>query len=36
MVQDVVLRAENLKKVYRSGDSDLVLFENLSFQVTKG
>lgn len=36
MVQDVVLRADNLKKVYRSGDSDLVLFENLSFQVMRG
>ena len=36
MEQDVILRAENLKKVYRSGTSDLVLFENLSFQVRKG
>jgi lipoprotein-releasing system ATP-binding protein len=36
MEQDVVLRAESLKKVYRSGDSDLVLFDNLSFQVRKG
>ncbi len=36
MEQDVILRAENLKKVYRSGSSDLVLFENLSFQVRKG
>lgn len=36
MEQDVVLRVENLKKVYRSGNSDLVLFENLSFQVRKG
>ncbi len=31
-----ILRAQNLKKVFRSGDSDLVLFENLSFQVAKG
>ena len=30
------MRAENLKKVFRSGASDLVLFENLSFQVAKG
>jgi lipoprotein-releasing system ATP-binding protein len=30
------LRVENLKKVFRSGDSDLVLFENLSFTVRKG
>jgi len=36
MEQDVILRADNLKKVYRSGTSDLVLFENLSFQVWKG
>lgn len=36
MDQDVILRADNLKKVYRSGTSDLVLFENLSFQVRKG
>lgn len=32
----VMLRAEGLKKVFRSGKSDLVLFENLSFQVPKG
>ncbi len=32
----MILRAENLKKVFRSGASDLVLFENLSFQVAKG
>ncbi len=31
-----ILRAEGLKKVFRSGESDLVLFENLSFQVAKG
>jgi len=30
------LRVEGLKKVYRSGKSDLVLFENLSFQVESG
>ncbi len=36
MEEDVILRAENLKKVFRSGNSDLVLFENLSFQVSKG
>jgi lipoprotein-releasing system ATP-binding protein len=35
-VQDVLLRAENLKKVFRSGKSDLVLFENLSLQVQTG
>ena len=31
-----ILRVESLKKVFRSGRSDLVLFENLSFQVRKG
>lgn len=31
-----ILRVDGLKKVYRSGKSDLVLFENLSFQVRKG
>ncbi len=33
---EVILRIEGLKKVFRSGESDLVLFENLSFQVAKG
>lgn len=33
---DPFLRVEGLKKVFRSGGSDLVLFENLSFQVAKG
>jgi lipoprotein-releasing system ATP-binding protein len=31
-----MLRVESLKKVFRSGESDLTLFENLSFQVRKG
>lgn len=31
-----ILKAEGLKKVFRSGAADLVLFENLSFQVRKG
>jgi lipoprotein-releasing system ATP-binding protein len=31
-----MLRAERIKKVFRSGDSDLVLFENLSFEVKQG
>jgi lipoprotein-releasing system ATP-binding protein len=30
------LRAENLSKVFRSGRSDLVIFDNLSFQIRKG
>jgi lipoprotein-releasing system ATP-binding protein len=34
--QDVLLRADNLKKVFRSGNSDLVLFEGLSLDVQKG
>lgn len=34
--QAEVLRVERLKKVYKSGKTDLVLFENLSFQVVKG
>ncbi len=36
MEQDVLLRIEGLKKVFQSGGADLVLFENLSFQVAKG
>ena len=32
----MLLRADNLKKVFRSGHSDLVLFENLSLQVKAG
>jgi len=31
-----MLRVAGLKKVFRSGESDLVLFENLSFTVQKG
>src|ERR1700690_330438 len=34
--QEKILRVEGLKKVFRSGESDLVLFENLSFQVARG
>src|SRR6476469_8536339 len=34
--QGTMLRVESLKKVFRSGESDLVLFDNLSFQVAKG
>jgi lipoprotein-releasing system ATP-binding protein len=34
--QETILRVEGLKKVFRSGESDLVLFENLSFQVARG
>jgi lipoprotein-releasing system ATP-binding protein len=31
-----LLRVEGLRKVFRSGESDLVLFENLSFRVKPG
>ncbi len=31
-----ILRVDGLKKVYRTGETDLVLFENLSFRVGKG
>jgi lipoprotein-releasing system ATP-binding protein len=34
--KDPLLRVQDLKKVFRSGDRDLVLFENLSFHVSKG
>ena len=36
MEETEILRVEDLKKVFRSGQSDLVLFENLSFRVRKG
>jgi len=36
MVQTEILRAEGVKKVFRSGTTDLVLFDNLSFQVGMG
>jgi len=34
--QETLLRVDRLKKVFRSGESDLVLFENLSFEVRRG
>ena len=34
--KDWVVRVVSLKKVFRSGESDLVLFENLSFEVKRG
>jgi lipoprotein-releasing system ATP-binding protein len=34
--QATLLRVQKLKKVFRSGESDLVLFENLSFEVRRG
>jgi len=34
--QNPLVRVEGLKKVFRSGDADLMLFENLSFQIWQG
>jgi lipoprotein-releasing system ATP-binding protein len=36
MEKDELLRVVNLQKVFRSGATNLVLFENLSFQVSRG
>ncbi len=36
MEQEEILRTEGLGKTYRSGSSELVIFENVSFQVRKG
>ena len=36
LIDQFMVRTEGLKKVFRSGKLDLVLFENLSFQVAKG
>jgi lipoprotein-releasing system ATP-binding protein len=36
MNKEEILRVEALRKVYRSGSADLVLFDNLSFQVREG
>src|SRR5271169_5341246 len=36
MEQAELLRVQNLKKVFRTGSLELVLFENLSFQVQTG
>jgi len=35
-VSEVAIRAENLSKVYRSGDTDLVVFDHLSLEVRRG
>ena len=35
-IDKAMIRIEGLQKVFRSGKSDLVLFENLSFQVAQG
>ena len=36
MVESEILRVEGLRKVFRSGAAELVLFENLSLRVRKG
>ncbi len=36
LIQQLILRADNLKKSFRTSASQLVLFENLSFQVQQG
>lgn len=36
MNQDLLLRVEGLKKVFRSGEVELLLFENLSFTASAG
>ena len=36
LIDQFMVKTEGLKKVFRSGKSDLVLFENLSFQVCAG
>jgi len=33
---EIALRAENLSKVYRSGEADLVIFANLGLEVRRG
>lgn len=36
LITQALVRAEGLRKVFRSGKSNLVLFDNLSFQVSTG
>ena len=36
LTQQATLRVERLRKVFRSGASELVLFDNLSFEVAQG
>ena len=36
LIAEAAIMAEGLKKIFRSGSSDLVLFENLSFQANRG
>ncbi len=34
--EELIVRVSGLKKVFRSGESDLMLFENISFEVKRG
>jgi lipoprotein-releasing system ATP-binding protein len=36
LIEQAMVRTDGLKKVFRSGSSELVLFENLSFQAAAG
>ena len=36
LIEQAAVRAERLRKVFRSGNEELVLFENLTFQAAKG
>ncbi len=36
LIEQVIFRAEGLKKVFQTSASQLVLFENLSFEVAQG
>jgi lipoprotein-releasing system ATP-binding protein len=36
IAKDEILRVEGLRKVYRSGSTELVLFDNLSFRINAG
>src|SRR4051794_2542120 len=36
VVNEALVRVHELRKVYRSGDQDLVLFDALSFEVGRG
>jgi lipoprotein-releasing system ATP-binding protein len=36
MSSDCAIRAENLTKIYRSGDTDLAVFSNLNLEVQRG
>src|SRR6476660_223403 len=33
---EILIRAQNLSKVYRSGDAELVIFDNLNLEVRQG